>query len=112
MLRHMHDVRHNINNLWEQLPEHLRQTPEAKFLYNFGCVTTMDIVQLIYRPTDIQGHSKDYEFSRGTMEARWAQGVADAQATLAASPWLAPMPPDIGARTFDVLKDPQVTLAP
>jgi NTE family protein len=112
MLRHMHDVRHNINNLWEQLPEHLRQTPEAKFLYNFGCVTTMDIVQLIYRPTDIQGHSKDYEFSRATMEARWAQGVADAQATLAASPWLAPMPPDIGARTFDVLKDSHGTLAP
>jgi NTE family protein len=112
MLRHMHDVRHNINNLWEQLPEHLRQTAEAKFLYNFGCVTTMDIVQLIYRPTDIQGHSKDYEFSRATMEARWAQGVADAQATLAASPWLAPMPPDIGARTFDVLKDRHGTLAP
>ena len=27
------------------------------------------------------------------------------QSTLLASPWLAPMPPDIGARTFDVLKD-------
>ncbi|SHN69721.1 DUF3734 domain-containing protein [Bradyrhizobium erythrophlei] len=105
MLRHMHDVRHNINGLWDQLPEHLRQTPEAKFLYNFGCVTTMDIVQLIYRPTDNQGHSKDYEFSRATMKARWAQGLADARATLLASPWLAPMPPEIGARTFDVLRD-------
>jgi NTE family protein len=51
-LRLMHDVRHNINNLWDQLPENLRATPEAKFLYNFGCVTTMDIVQLIYRPAD------------------------------------------------------------
>ena len=105
MLRHMHDVRHNINNLWQQLPESLRQTSEARFLYNFGCVTTMDIVQLIYRPTDVQGFSKDYEFGRATMEARWAQGLADARTTLAASPWLAPMPPDIGARTFDVLKD-------
>ena len=105
MLRHMHDVRHNINSLWQQLPESLRQTSEARFLYNFGCVTTMDIVQLIYRPTDVQGFSKDYEFGRATMEARWAQGLADARTTLAASPWLAPMPPDIGARTFDVLKD-------
>jgi NTE family protein len=105
MLRHQHDVRHNINNLWDRLPEHLRETPEAKFLYNFGCVTTMDIVQLIYRPSDIQGHAKDYEFSRATMEARWARGLADAQTTLLASPWLAPMPPEIGARTFDVLKD-------
>jgi NTE family protein len=101
----IHDVRHNINSLWDQLPERLRNTPEAKFLYNFGCVTTMDIVELIYRPSDPQGPSKDYEFSRTTMRTRWAQGVSDAQTTLLASPWLAPMPPEVGARTFDVLKD-------
>jgi NTE family protein len=113
-LRKMHDVRHNINNLWDQLPEDLRKTPEAKFLYNFGCVTTMDIVELIYRPTEIQGHSKDYEFSRATMRARWTQGLSDAQTTLQASPWLAPMPPEIGARTFDVLKEvhPEVATDP
>jgi NTE family protein len=101
----MHDVRHNINNLWDRLPADLRETPEAKFLYNFGCVTTMDIVQLIYRPTEVQGHAKDYEFSRATMRARWARGLSDAQTTLLASPWLAPMPPELGARTFDVLRE-------
>jgi NTE family protein len=105
LLHRIHDVRHNINSLWDQLPEGLRNTPEAKFLYNFGCVTTMDIVELIYRPSDPQGASKDYEFSRTTMRTRWAQGLSDAQTTLLASPWLAPMPPEVGARTFDVLKD-------
>ena len=100
----MHDVRHNINSLWDQLPDHIRETPEAKFLYNFGCVTTMDIVELVYRPGEPQGPSKDYEFSRSTMCARWAQGKSDAEATLAESPWLTPMPRDVGARTFDVLK--------
>src|ERR1700730_4217147 len=44
-------VRHNINSLWDQLPEGLRNTPAERFLYNFGCVTTMDIVELIYRPS-------------------------------------------------------------
>jgi NTE family protein len=39
------------------------------------------------------------------MRTRWAQGLSDAQTTLLASPWLAPMPPEVGARTFDVLKD-------
>jgi NTE family protein len=38
------------------------------------------------------------------MQARWVQGLSDAQKTLLASPWLAPMPPEIGARTFDVLR--------
>ncbi len=74
MFRMTHDVRHNINSLWDRLPEDLRNTPEAKFLYNFGCVTKMDIVELIYRPTDPQGLWKDYEFSRSTMQTRWAQG--------------------------------------
>ena len=105
MFRTMHDVRHNIHSLWDRLPERLRKTPEAKFLYEFSCVTTMDVVELIYRPTDAQGHSKDYEFSRSTMLKRWAQGLADAQTTLVASPWLAPMPSEVGARTFDVLKN-------
>jgi NTE family protein len=65
----------------------------------------MDVVELIYRPTDAQGHSKDYEFSRTTMWTHWAQGLSDAQTTVLASPWLAPMRPEVGARTFDVLKD-------
>jgi len=64
----------------------------------------VDVVEPIYRPIDAQGHSKDYEFSRTTMRTRRAQGLSDAQATLLTSPWLAPMPPEVGARTFDVLK--------
>jgi NTE family protein len=106
LFRLMHDLRHNINDLWDKLPEELRQTREAKYLYEFGCVTTMDIVELIYRPTETQGHLKDYEFSRATMRARWEQGLSDARTNLLASPWLASMPAGVGARTFDVLKDP------
>jgi len=89
----------------DKLPEALRVTPEAQFLYAFGCVTTMDIVGLIDRASEVQGHAKDYEFSRRTMEARWARGRADAETTLRASPSLAPMPPELGARTFDVLTE-------
>ena len=44
-LRLKHDVRHNINALHEMLPPELKDTPEAKWLYNFGCVATMDIVR-------------------------------------------------------------------
>lgn len=101
-LRRLHDLRHSINQLWEKLPEDLRTGPEAKLLDDFRCVTTMDIVELIYRPDAPQGQSKDYEFDRPTMETRWAQGLADAQATLMAAPWLEPMPPEVGARTFDI----------
>jgi hypothetical protein len=68
-------------------------------------VTTMDMVGLIDRLREVQGHARDCEFSRRTMDARWARGRADAETTLRASPWLAPMPPKLGARTFDVLTE-------
>lgn len=103
LLRRQHDIRHNINSLFDKLPDDLKNAPEAQFLYNFGCVTTMDIVQIVYQPPQTPGASKDYEFSRETMLARWDQGRRDAEITLMASPWLAPMPEELGARTFDVL---------
>ena len=87
------------------LPQELKDTPEANWLYNFGCVTTMDIVQLIYRPREPQGASKDYEFGRATMNARWTQGYLDARTTLLGSPWLAPMPKEAGVRVFDVMHE-------
>jgi hypothetical protein len=62
----------------------------------------MDIVELIYRPSAIQGPSKDYEFLRADMLRRWNHGLSDARAALASAPWLEPAPPDVAVRTFDV----------
>ena len=104
-LREKHDVRHAINELHKLLPADLANTEQAKRLYEHGCVTQMDIVQLIYRPIEPQGALKDFEFSRSTMEARWQQGVSDARSTLDVSPWIAPMLRDIGVRVFDVIHD-------
>ena len=104
-LRERHNVRHVINELHKLLPPEIADTPQAKRLYDHGCVTEMDIATLVYRPLEPQGGSKDFEFSRATMEARWRAGLDDARATLAASPWLAPVERDVGVRVFDVIHD-------
>jgi NTE family protein len=103
--RQKHEVRHAIEELMKILPPALRNTEQANRLYEFGCVTEMDIVQLIYRPHEPQGACKDYEFSRVTMNNRWQQGLSDARTTLQAAPWLAPTPQDVGVRVFDVMHD-------
>ncbi len=100
-----HEIRHAINEMISALPEKLRDTPEAKRLRSFGCVTTMDIAQIIYRPFSPQGAAKDYEFTRPTMLARWNQGLLDAAATLETAPWLVPAEPQEGVRVFDVMHD-------
>jgi NTE family protein len=102
--RDRHDVRHAINELHKLLPPDLANTEQAKRLYEYGCVTEMDIVQLVYRPIGPQGASKDYEFSRSSMELRWQQGIFDARTALHASPWLAPTPKELGVRVFDMMR--------
>jgi NTE family protein len=104
-LREKHNVRHAINELHKLLPPELANTEQARRLYAYGCVTEMDIVQLIYRPMEPLGAFKDFEFSRATMAARWKQGLSDVLIALQASPWLAPMPKELGVRVFDVMHD-------
>ena len=98
-------MRHAINELHKLLPPELASTEQAKRLYEYGCVTEMDIVRLIYRPVEPQGASKTYDFSRSSMEKRWQQGTFDARTVLHASPWLAPAPKELGVRVFDVLRE-------
>jgi NTE family protein len=100
--RDRHEVRHAINELHKLLPPDLASTEQAKRLYEHGCVTEMDIVQLVYCPVEPQGATKDYDFSRSSMQRLWQQGMSTAQTVLSASPWLAPKPKELGVRVFDV----------
>jgi len=106
--RYAHNLRRNISTLLAKLPDSLKNEPEVAFLQRAACQTTMDIVELIYRPELAQGQTKDYEFSRATMERRWKQGLNDARMALASAPWLMPAPPDVAVRTFDVAADKAV----
>ncbi|KRE05948.1 hypothetical protein ASE63_06460 [Bosea sp. Root381] len=61
-----------------------------------------NIVHLIYRSKSYEGASKDYEFSRATMEEHWASGYADASLTLSHPEVLQPADAPDGVATFDL----------
>jgi NTE family protein len=71
-------LRSMIAALLEELPEETRQRAEAKFLSSAADRHAANIVQLIYRAKGYEGDSKDYEFSRRTMEEHWQAGYRDA----------------------------------
>ena len=68
--------------LLEKLPEDLKAGEEAKILRADADHKVYNIVHLIYRSKHYEGHSKDYEFSRLTMEDHWSAGYYDAVRTL------------------------------
>jgi NTE family protein len=82
VLKHRLQVLTSVANLLDQLPEHLKQSDDAKFLASVARRRAHNIVHLIYRPSGYEGESKDYEFSRRSMQDHWRAGYYDAVHTL------------------------------
>jgi len=81
--RRMQKLREVFQELLAQMPDDLKATPQAQLLAAASDPAVYNIVQLIYRSPSYEGHAKDYEFSRRTMEEHWAAGRRDAETTLA-----------------------------
>jgi NTE family protein len=75
-------LRAAFNELYAQLPPELAATPQARLLAEASDPAVYNIVQLVYRSATYEGQSKDYEFSRRTMEEHWDAGRRDALLTL------------------------------
>ena len=71
-------LRNMVVALLEDLPKEMRQREEVEFLSLASDRHAANIVQLIYRAKDYEGNSKDYEFSRRSMEEHWQAGYSDA----------------------------------
>ena len=64
----------------------------------------MTVMHLINRPTEIDSQSKDYEFSRLSVEEHWEAGRKDVEHSLAHPDWRNRKPPQHGMKTFDLTK--------
>ena len=67
-------LRSALARLLEQAPQHLRDSEDGKLLSTAADHKVYSLVQLIYRSQHYEGHSKDYEFSRLSMEEHWRAG--------------------------------------
>jgi predicted acylesterase/phospholipase RssA len=91
--------------LLEKLPADLKISPEARFLGTAADRKVFNIVHLIYNARHYEGRSKDYEFSRASMEEHWRAGYHDVRRTLR-HPEVLERPGDLeGLIIFDLLQD-------
>jgi NTE family protein len=103
--RHLQRLRCAIAGLLERLPDHLRNGPEARLLSTVADRKVYNVVHLIYRAKSHEGRSKDYEFSRLSMEEHWRVGYHDARRTLRHPEVLQPPTDHDGVLTFDLAVD-------
>jgi NTE family protein len=81
--RHVQRLRRAVARLLRKLPAELRADPGFELVASEADETVYNLVHLIYRARKYEGTSKDYEFSRRTMEEHWASGYEDARLSLA-----------------------------
>ncbi len=98
-------ARNTLGSFLSKLPADLLTSEEAKMLISIADEKVYSLVQLIYRSRHYEGHSKDYEFSRLSMEEHWRAGYHDALRTLRHPEALQRPRNQEGVSTFDLAVD-------
>jgi NTE family protein len=98
-------LRRATARLLAKLPPALLQTPEAAALAAEADEKVYNLIQLIYRTKHYEGNTRDYEFSRRTMEEHWRSGYNDAVRTLRHPEVLQRPSGSDGVFTFDLAYD-------
>ena len=105
LMRRLHNLSSALARVSPKVAETLRDDPDWRILNEAAREDTTTIVHLIHRRAVGEGASKDYEFSRSTMERNWADGKLDVEKTFSHPDWLnrAPAPGEVV--TLDLTKD-------
>jgi len=103
--KNVHRVQRALAALLRRLPGDIEQNDDLKILKSVASDKVYNIIQLIYRAQNYEGHSKDYEFSRISMQDHWRAGYHDALRTLR-HPEVLTRPVSLdGVFTFDLERD-------
>jgi NTE family protein len=91
--KQIHRLRHIIGELAMRLPESERESNLVRERASHGCLTRMHVLRLLAPPLEGEDHTKDIDFSRKGIRARWTAGYGDTRRVLADAPWEAEVDP-------------------
>jgi NTE family protein len=100
------EVRHTIARLLKEYPDqNILTDKELRLLKHWSCDSAITIAHLIYRQKDYELHSKDYEFSRLSVNEHWQSGEDDVNFTLQQPEWINRTRPTDGVKVFDFKRE-------
>jgi NTE family protein len=91
-----------LADLLDKMPAALRNDPSVTSLCAALSHEPIEIVHLIYRDKPYELESKDYEFSRDSVDEHWGAGLRDIRNTLEHPEWLKSASQASGVTTFDL----------
>lgn len=97
-----HRLRRLIRMLRDKVPDDALSEEERKELDKVGRASTIQIVRLTYAGRDWQMASKDFNFSRGSIEWRWDQGYQDALRAIEHGAWRSEVPENAGVLVHEL----------
>lgn len=106
--RNLHNLRHAIRVLSNNLSEEKKKDPNLQKLISLGRTGIIHIVRFHCKasPTDLS--SKDYDFSLPSIMEHIDSGYENVCRTLLAPPWYKPAPKDAGLVVYEVSDSPVV----
>ena len=87
--------------LLKKLPAKMQNDPDVKILKDSAREAGITVMHLIKRATGTDSQSKDYEFSRLSMDEHWQEGLEKVKKSFASKAWKNRKIPDMGMITFD-----------
>jgi NTE family protein len=99
--KQIHHLRHIIRELAKHVPQGARNSGEVRELASWGCGTTMHVVRLVAPRLDGEDQTKDIDFTRAGIRARWQAGYATTRRMILRAPWRAPVDPIEGVVVHD-----------
>lgn len=103
--RHNQNLRRATHRLLAKLPASLREDADVKLLRSANCDAAVTIVHLIHRRKDYFTQSKDFEFSRHSIDEHWKAGGDDVRRTFRHKAWQNRSKPTDDVTVFDLTRD-------
>jgi NTE family protein len=101
----MQNLRRAVRLLGRRLGARASLDAATKSLLALGCDHAIDIVHLIMKALPGEDSFRDIDFSRDTLQTRWAAGLRDGGRVLKRRAWLTPPPDHVGMRVHTLPQD-------
>jgi NTE family protein len=98
----IHNLEIELSHALKRIPKNQLTAEDKELLATLDEKSQINVLHLIYHQKEYEGDSKDYEFSRLTMQEHWAAGLEDTRRTLAHKQWLKLPHEKLGMSVHDV----------